>query len=555
MALLPNKHTWQTFSEYDAPDEFSEAVASVTVKCGWYQSPALSEPILIEKTTIIRNHYGQINRQDDEDWSYRRAGAPPSEYTRETRGRFYLPKVSGLTFGSEPVLLERVREEFWPWSLFQPGSPNLSRHRTVSGWVVYDMRSTDNPLTQEERDELAARNRRNEGDGNLIVDSARPWHEAAKFGEIIRDADAPQVAVWREPYESASELVFEEPDRFSIFTITKNHLRDGPAALEGPSYQRKEDFNYRLPVPILPPEIEATELLDGGVGLEVTGGGAEVRVHIAPERYRIERKTISEADKDTNADPWTLYIGTPPSSTPAVGVEETDVTDLGGTPASSTPADSGHTETGDDSEPDPDGWLVVAELQNDADPADEGHATTTDTDVVNLGVYVYRAVAIIGSEESAPSSPERVSYGGATTGGQISIRGRNTGDGAAEVDALAPSDLDLPLEYGETATFDLPVLVDTMDEALELGEELARRQFAEAEPGLELELVTTEPLAILERGQTIITPAVEWSTTGNGLVITSETEERAWRLDGFRLAARRGIDGSLDLGSVLYLVE
>ena len=78
------------------------------------------------------------NRQDDEDWSYRRAGAPPSEYTRETRGRFYLPKVSGLTFGSEPVLLERVREEFWPWSLFQPGSPNLSRHRTVSGWVVYD---------------------------------------------------------------------------------------------------------------------------------------------------------------------------------------------------------------------------------------------------------------------------------------------------------------------------------------------------------------------------------------------------------------------------------
>jgi hypothetical protein len=555
MALVPNKYTEQTLDEYDAPDEFSEAIGSVTVKCGWYESPAMREPILLEKTTIVRNAHGHENRRDEETWLYNRAGAPPMEYKRETYGRVYLPGRSGVTFGSSAVHLETVREEFHPWSLFQPGSANLSRRRTTEGWVVYDLRAVDKELTTEEKAELELRGRLAVGPGDVIVDSARPWSEAYKFGEIVRSADAPQRAIWRQPFESETELVFEEPDKFAVFSVRKNHLRDGPAEVRGPTYQRKEDFRYRLPVPILPPELEATEAAGEGIRLEVRGGGADVGDFVAPERYRIERRTVSEPARSTNADPWELYETPPAAGTKAIGIVETDATDYAGAASSSTPADTGHTEPGDTSEPDPEAWSVLAELDNAADPADEGYATTLDADVVNAAVYVYRAVAIIGDEESAPSSPARITYGGTTNSSAIRIRSRTPGDGSLEVDALAPADTELPIDYGELEVFDVPYLVDDLADGEELAEELARRQFAETrDAGLELELVTTEPLFVLERGQLVQTPAVEFSTTGNGLVLTSETEERAWRLDGFRLHFRRN-EKSLDAGSTLYLVE
>lgn len=557
MALVPNSYTEQTLDEYDAPEEFAEAVGSVTVVCGWYKSPAFDEPILLEKTTTVRNHVGHVNRRDEEQWFYNRAGAPPTEYHRDTYGRAYLPGSGyGYTFGSAPVLLERVREVFHPWTLFQPGAANLSRRRSVAGFVVYDLRAVDKPLEAEEVEELEARDRNPEGPGDIIVDSARPWHQAIKLGEIIRDPDAPQRAIWRNPYESETELVFEEPDRFSVFTVRKDHLRDGPAEVDGPDYQKKDDFVYSLPVDIDPPDLAAKNAADVGIRLEVRGGGADLDPYVTPQRYRIERLTASEPARDTNPDPWELYEdGSAPASSRAVGIVETSATDYSGAPSSSTPEDSGHVEPGDDSEPEEEAWTVIVELENAAPPEDPGFAATIDGDVVSGGTYVYRAVAIIGAEESAPSSAVRVTYGGQSRSSSIRVRGRNV-EGAAEVDALAPFDGELPPDYGEVVVFDeFPFEADDFDDALELGEEVARRQFAETrDSALELELETTEPLIILERGQLIQTPAVAWSTTGNGLVLTTETEARAWRLDGFRFHVRRSGDG-LDAGTVLYLTE
>ena len=129
---------------------------------------------------------------------------------------------------------------------------------------------------------------------------------------------------------------------------------------------------------------------------------------------------------------------------------------------------------------------------------------------------------------------------------------RRDDDGDLEIDVLAP-DPDL---YGETIDFVIPVEVYEAD-AEEFGEEIGRRQFADdLESGLNVDLELTAPLAILERGQRIKTPAIDWTTTGNELVITSETESRDWILDGFRLSASMNDAGELVVqGTTLYLAE
>jgi hypothetical protein len=550
VSLNPNRWTEETITDLAVADDFSEALDSLTIRAGWHDDPATGDSLLIDEETIGVNQFGQLVRRDVKRFTYDVPGTPPLFYSRDTYARPYLPSVNE---GRGTILVESERAEYHPWTLFQQGSPNLSRKRLLSGYVVYDLTKRGTALTQAERDELEAKGINPDGNPEIVVASARLWSEANHLAETVESATAPQLAKWVDPVESEFEIVFEEPDKYTIYSYRKNHLRPQDMKVSGPTHQRKPGYTYRLPVAIEPPDIEATVEGDAGVRLDVTGGGATVlKRRVQPERYRILRKTVSSPDPPDDPDPFGLYDTPPDATTKSTLWIDTAVTDLDGTPTSPLPSATPYTEPGDVSEPAGDDWSVVAELDN-AQPAEPvGFATFLDDDVVSTAVYEYVATAIIGSDESAPSSPARIQYGGATTSSRITTHVRRTDDGGLELDILAPN----PDLYGETIEFEIPVEIYEAD-AEEFGDEIGRRHFADdLESGLNVDLEIDVPLAILERGQRIIPPAIEWTTTGNGLVITSETESREWILDGFHLSASMDDAGEITVdGTTLYLTE
>ena len=550
MPLNANRWTEETISELAGADDYSEALESLTIKAGWHDDPATGESLLIEEETIGVNQYGQLVRRDVKEFTYDVPGTPPLFYSRDTYARPYLP---GVNQGRGVLLVESERIQYHPWTYFQQGSPNLSRKRLLSGYVVYDLTTRGEALTSEQRAELEAKGINPDGNPQIIVDSARLWSEANHLAETVESASAPQVAKWVDPVESEFEIVFEEPDKYTIYSYRKNHLRPQDMNVSGPRHQRKPSYSYRLPVAIEPPDIEGTSQPDDGIRLVVTGGGATVLdQRVQPEKYRILRRTVSAPAPAADPDPFDLYDTPPAAATKSTLWTDTAVTDLAGTPTSPLPAADSYTEPGDTSEPDGDEWIVVAEVDNEQPAEPVGLGTALDDDVVNTGVYEYVATAIIGSDESAPSSPDRVTYGGASTGSRITAHVRRAEDNGLEIDVLAPD----PELYGETIDFEIPIELYE-EEAEEFGEEIGRRHFADdLESALNVDLDLTIPLAVLERGQRIKTPAIDWTTTGNGLVITSETESREWILDGFRLSAKMGKSGEMAIeGTTLYLTE
>jgi len=555
MPLNPTRWTKEVLTEIASADDFSEALDTLTIEAGWHDDPATGEALLIEEKTVGVNQYGQLVRRDEKRFTYDVPGTPPLLFERDTYARPYLPGIGGRV----ERLVETERIEYHPWTFFQQGSANLSRKRVLSGYVIYDLTKTGDALTAEQRAELEAKGQNPDGNPELIVDSARLWSEANHNAEVVEEASAPQVAKWIDPVESEFEIVFEEPDKYTIYSYRKNHLRPGDMNVSGPRHQKKPSYQYRLPVAIEPPEIEVRTHGEEGIKIEVTGGGADVLFsgRVQPEQYRILRKTISTPGPPADEDPYELWDTPPTPATRSTLWTDTEVTDLGGTPASALPTPDSYTEPGDTSEPDGDEWIVVAEIDNEKPQEPEGFAQTIDADVVNASVYEYVATAIIGSDESPPSSPARISYGGPTKTSRISVAVRRAqdeegGNDGLEIDVLAPN----PELYGETIEFEIPIELFETD-AEDFGEEIGRRHFAEdLEPGLQVDIDLNVPLAILERGQEVTTPAIEWKTTGNGLVITSETESRDWILDGFRISARRDGSGEMAVqGTTLYLLE
>ena len=555
MPLSVSRWTEDVLEDFESADAYCEGVQTVVVKAGWHDDPATGESIQVAGEKVMTNQYGIVIRQDLEEWDYDIAGAPPLEYRRETHAMVYLPGISSGRFTTTKVEEERI--VYYPWSAFQPGSANLSRRRVLSGYAIYDMRPQPDALTAEEKEKLSDRGQNPEGSAGLIVDSARTWQQATSRGEIVEEASAPQVSKWVDPMETETEIVFEEMDKWTLYRIRKNHLRPGDTTFEGPEHRKKESWTYRLPVPVDPPSLSLSIDGDNGVRIEIEGGGATVNsVKIPPEKYRLLRRTISEPDRSPEGDPFGLRSTPPEASSTARMWIDTNTTELDGTPASSLPSQESYDEPGDTSDPDTEGWRLIAEPENAAGPRDDGRAIVLDDDVLSTAVYEYVATAIIGRDESAPSERVQITYGGADHASRIRSHVRRTDDGSLEIDVVAPLDPAFP-EYGDTVIFeDLPILLYE-DTAGDFGDELGLRHFADdRRERLEVELKTTIPLITLERGQRVKIPKVEWTTTGNGLIITSETEQKTFELDGFRLGFTRRPDGKLTVDSSdLYLVE
>lgn len=576
MPLIPNRWTGpHVLEDVTDPDWCTEGVGTISILVGYHDDPGTGESFVIEQRRSLANHAGRVLREDVERWVYEMAGAAPTEYHRETWGSVYLPRSNpGRAF----ILLEVERCKFYPWTGFSSGQ-NLSRKRELAGWVVYDRKPSPAPLTADQVARLEERGYWPGGVGGLplhrVIDSGRLWSDAVREAQVVETAEAPQVSIWVDPVWTEVEIVYSEPDKWTSYVIRKDHLRNGATELQGPNVIRREGYSYRLPVPIMPPVVRASAAGASGVRLEVEGGGAVITgswggdTTVPPDRYVVERRVVSEPEVDGGTDPWGVWDTDPAGEVEGGRLlfDVVDTTDLQGMSADPTPApeDYADDEPGDITEPEVEDWEVVAELPNAGAWTEVGHAETTDGDVVALGEYEYRAMALIGDESSAPGPVDGVKTTGGTRAAGFLARTRRAADGSVEVDIVSPEGV-LEEGYGETVVLELPVdlqeLVDmTADEpyaeleelAVELATRLATRDQGEktratVEVGL--------PLLVLERGQEIVVGSVSWRTIGNGLQIESESTGEAWILDGFRLGASRSASGELQgVGTTLELVQ
>jgi hypothetical protein len=519
------------------------------VECGFYVDPATGKEILIEKIVQSVSWYGRIMHRDEEYWTYDVAGAPPVAFLRNTYARSYLPKVNP---GRGYKLMETEQATFIPWTWFQPGYPNLSSIRTFSGYCLYDMKPDRAELSAEAKQKLADRDQDDgegsggateSGDPRLVIDSARTWREAADEAGVIEKSGSPQIAKWVDPFRVITETVFEELDKFLTYQTIDDRIRPGAPKHRGPQVTKKPEFKYRLPVEIDRPTITAN-LVENEIRLEVEGGGATVNgVRVVPTKYRIMRRTAVAGDRGSSPDPFDRYLDDPPAVPPrrrvivAVNIEGLD-----GTPRDPLPATTTYDEPGDATDPEAEGWVVIADPENANAADEEGFAAFVDTDLENGATYEYTATAVINSDESVPADIVSVAYNRGNRKSSIKVRTNRGEEGVLEVDVIAPEDPLFP-DYGETVEFESPAVVYP-DNAEEFGEEVGRRQFGKTrEPKLRLALSANLPLTVIERGQLFTLPSVEWKTTGNELVIESETTAEEWILDGFRLRARRSDAG------------
>lgn len=532
MALIPTKYSNDRLTDYSGPFAFCVATQHHLIECGWYKDPKTGREILIEKIFQIVSPYGNVIYREEEYWNYEIAGAPPIGYLKETYGKPYLPGrvVRGFT------KLETENASFYPWSGFQAGTANLSSIREIQGYVIYDLHQTrfGDDLTAEEQAKLEDEDRYAVGNPTLVVDSARTVREAMDESGVIKKATAPQTTVWVNPMVTKTEIVFEEVDKFLIYRTEHVHIREGPPKHEGPEVKRKDAYTYRIPYPIEPPDLEATADTDG-IRLVASNGGVQVGPrYIHPTAYKFLRRVVVDGGRAASDDPLDRYV-TPPGAVPPRAFVDVDVTDLDGTPTSPLPAQTTYTEPGDATDPEPQGWVVLGEIDN-PQPADQpGNAEYLDTDLVNGSEYQYAATAKVNRDESPPSRPQTVSWGGSSTSSSIKPR-VITEDGLTEIDVLSPEDPNLlGDDYGETVTYDLPLDV-ALDDAADLGEEIGRRNFLRNRAArLKVKVVTNIPLCTLERGQVVRLPEIDWKVTGNDLQLDTSIIPDDWILDGFRL--------------------
>jgi hypothetical protein len=555
MSLVPNTYTYDRFheDEFVAPYPWTQGARQLHIECGWYvvgggedgvgSRPSGKRAILIEKITQTVGWYSRVIHREEELWNYEVAGSPPIGYVKRVYGRVFLP---GQVHGPDFKLLEEERAVFRPWTGFQPLVANLSSLRTWKTWVIYDVNLVQSTLTQEEFEKAEERGLEI-GPAGIVVDSARTVREAINENGLIDVSEQPQTAEWKVATTEA-ELVFENMDAFHVYTVRHDRIRPGPPEISGPRIQRKESFKYRLPVPVLPPTIAATEVT-GGIRVEVAGGGATIGGRaIPPIHYRILRRKVSEPDRSPAGDPFDRWSSDPAPEPRRKFLAIGGTFDLGGAPASPLPTQEDYTEPGDMTEPTPEGWTVLADLENEQPETEPGKATTLDDDVVNSGVYEYQATARIDRDESVPSDAVRVTFGGSTTGSRIKVSvTRDEDTGELEIDVLAPEDPAFAGDdYGEVQVFEPPLLIDEI-EAEDFGLEIGGRQFAKRlEPRLEIKADVTLPLLGLERGQLLKLPMIEFLVTGNQLQLETSTEADTWLVEGFRRKVSRTESGDLD---------
>ena len=425
MSLIPTR--WVDFvmpGDADA-DAFSEGIGGIYLQIGYHDSP--DGPIVLYQKRTVRNQFDTVVREDIEVTHYETPTSPPVRYERTTKARPWLPKINE---GRGLIPVEQEIIDYHPWAMyfgFHRESGTLSRNRVVKGWAVYRRHATDEELSVDEKARLEASGLNSDGPAGYLVDSAVTWEEMLGPNKVVTDPGVRQVARYMDPLETWRTYEVDQPDMTLRGTYHKVHIRPGPPDFQLDT-EKKEGWNYTLGVPILPPKLTAA-VTGSSVRLEAKGGGATLPGNdiLPPDRYRFLRRTVSTPGKAADADPHRFWV-TPPGADPKrklLGVTAVTLID-GTTPADSVPTPTAYTEPGDTSAPDVERWVLVAEKDNEAATRrDPGQAVVFDSDLTSGAVYEYVAVAVIGSEESAPI--ESVKYNISITS-QKNVAYNETGD-------------------------------------------------------------------------------------------------------------------------------
>lgn len=542
MALVPNTFHKATFDPGPDPDVKTEGIGATSIVSGYYKNPTRpKEEILIERTKTVCNQVGTEIRRDEERWQYDVPGAPPLRYDKTTYARTYLP---GLGTG-----LRKVEEEthyFWAFSPLTDGD-NLGRTRVVNAYVVYDLPQDPTVgLTFEELQKLLDDGYVPGEKSDRVVETGKKWDTANTTSAVVRDASAAQATIWINGVIVEHNEVEEEFDKWTVWNTKKDALTPGGVEVEGPEYIRKESYQYKLPVPLGPPKIEAAEQEDG-VNISIEGGGAEINnsyfgpsgtFYVAPVSYNVYRKIVTEPERSEDDNLYDWYETPPAAPTQRMILTDTDVTDFDGAPASPLPGATSYDEPHDPDPEDPPRdteFRRIGEVDNTMGEEDQGKAEFLDTDVEDTAEYEYYATAVYHSQESSDSNHETVTFSGA--GGTRNYRIIDKED---VVDAIAPNDPAYPEEeFGEVVEFDLPA-----EDPMETGEEVADRQFAmNRAADFSIRLTVIHPLIGLEWGQKVSLPSVSWETFANALHLSTEADNDVWMLIGFRRSMQRTRDG------------
>jgi hypothetical protein len=558
MALVPNKFE---STEIDLPadtDDFTETMKRMSIENGYYQAKGVggstssrsdsSEDVLLESKKTILNQYGTAMRQDSESWVYEVYKGPPLEYHRETRSNCYLPKQGRI--------FRKVEEEtivYWTFSPLTDGD-NLGRTRFLSAFVIYDLPViTTEPVSAEAKAKTEEKGMKAGDTQDRIVSSGKLWSEANNESRVVEDENANQVAIWVENVIIEHDIVEEEADKWTIWTIKKNSLRPGQVDVDGPRHIKKTGFTYQFPVELTAPKLVAKSSALG-VTVTVTGGGAEYKnkwfnetIYIVPDLYNIYRAKIAEPPRDPSGDNEDFWDPDPAPEERRKVIGTGSTTDQAGAPADPLPPSAGHTEPGDIDEPDPPeevNFTMIGTVENDNKRQwrDKGHAVFVDLDVETLGEYEYYAEAVVNEQVSPESNHEIVTYlGGKSRSHRLGFRSND--DGSIEIDADAPDDPGVPPpDYGGVVDFTPPAAIDPEDVEPFI-EDIAPRKFATNEPDINVNLDVLMPLLGLEYGQAVQMPEVLWETYGNQLIMSQGTLPERWTLVGFSMGFERDRSG------------
>ena len=559
MALVPNKFTSSEVQFPIETDDYTETMSAMAVENGYYQAKGVdggtssrssdNEDMLLESKKTILNQLGFPIREDSEEWDYEIYKGPPIEYRRETKSNCYLP---GL--GRQFRTVEKETIAYWCFSPITDGD-NLGRTRFVSAYVVYDRPVTETATTQEEAEKIEEKGMKPGSTRDRIIASGKLWSEANNESRVVEDESANQVAIWVENVITEHDIVEEEIDKWTIWTVKKNSLRPGQVDIDGPRHVKKTGFYYQLGLELEPPKITKAKSLARGVQITVEGGGAEYenkwfweKIYIVPDLYNIYRAKIAEPPRDESGDKEDYWEPDPPAKEKTKIIGTSATTDQSGAPASPLPPPSGHTEPNDPSEPEepPETYFtMVGSVENDNKGKwrDKGHAVFLDLDVQTGGEYEYYAEAVYNEQVSPESNHVQVTYIGVNSRTHR-LGFRTNPDGSIEIDADAPDDPGVPPpDYGEVEEFEPPAAIDP-DDAPDFGDDIATRVFATNEPDFSVNLDVLMPIRGLEYGQAVKMPEVLWQTYGNQLIMSQGTLPERWVLTGFSMSFERDNSGT-----------
>jgi len=546
MAL--NANTFATVTLEPGPDQavWTEGVGATAVTTGHYKNPTRpDEEILIDREKTVMNQFGTVMRRDVEYWQYDVPGAPPIRYEHKTYSSAFLP---GL--GRQLRLVEEEVQYFWAFAPWNDGD-NLGRTRVVNAYVVYDL--PEDPTAPSSSAGQAAATSKGMTPGvtrDRIVSSGKLWSSANLSNSTVEDAATGQTTKWVEGVIVEQDMVEEEFDKWTTWTLKKDALRSAGVEWDGPKYTRKESFSYRLPVPMQPPELEATNV-DGGIRLHAIKGCTTISngyfrssgtYKVAPQKYNFYRKVVSEADRTPDPNLHGLW-NTPPAAPTRPGIiTDTAVTDYDGAPSSALPTASTYDEPHDvEPEPQPPEaeFVRIGESPNTQAKTECGDGTFLDTDVEDGAGYEYYATSVYGDQESTNSNHETQTFSG------DGLRRHRLIDKEDVVDAIAANDPIYPGDdYGEVVEFDLPA-DDPYGDGSGPADDIANRQFAmNREEDFQIRMVITHPLISLEWGQKVGMPNVGWDTYGNAIHLATQTDSTNWMVIGFgRTIERSRADG------------